>query len=224
MKKETTKTEAKADLSTVTTRAETAVPAAPAKPKYVMTAEDEEALRPLVENTDIPGYTMRGDALAIDHPMQKVGMARIARAMGITDADLYSGAIQQLLNISQQGAQADVTALNFAISLVRGLAPRDHLETMLAIQMTAVHLASIRHVRMMNHAANLDQLDIQERTTNKLMRTFTTQMEALRAEASERRKPESHREACARQRRRPGHHRQCLPWGEAHFGNIETIP
>lgn len=147
---------------------------------YVMTAADVEALRPFIESAKVPAYKTAATGLQTDHPSQKVGQALIAEAMGISDPQLYSGAIHQLINVTTQGRDTDITALNFAISLVRGIAPRDHLETMLAIQMAAVHIASVKHVRMMNHTESIPQLDIQERVVNKLMRTFTTQMEALR--------------------------------------------
>ncbi|MUZ72954.1 hypothetical protein GOZ90_09690 [Agrobacterium vitis] len=148
--------------------------------QYVVTPEDNEALRPFVESSRLPKYTVQNGALRIDHPSEKVGLAKIAAAMGIQDAELYNGAIRQLENIATQGRDRDPNGLNFAISIVRAIAPRDHLEVLLALQMASVHLASIRHVRMLNHTESIAQLDIQERTVNKLMRTFTTQMEALR--------------------------------------------
>ena len=91
-------------------------------------------------------------------------MAKIAQALGIKDAELYNGAIWQLTNVASQGQDRDPGQLNFAISIVRAIAPRDHLEVLLALQMAAIHLASMRHVRMMNHTQSIPQLDIQERT------------------------------------------------------------
>jgi hypothetical protein len=164
----------------VTSTKRTAIPAEPAEPdQYVMTAEDIEALRPFTEDRT-PLYSIENNSLKLDHPNPRVAAAKIALAMGIADPELANGAVLQLIQVSTQGRETDAKALNFAISIVRGIAPRDHLEVLLAIQMAAVHIASVRHVRMMNHTDNIPQLDIQERTTNKLMRTFTTQMEALR--------------------------------------------
>lgn len=157
-----------------------AIQAKPAESdQYVMNAEDIEALRPFTENRT-PLYSVENNSLKLDHPDPRVAAAKIALAMGIADPELANGAVLQLIQVSTQGRETDAKALNFAISIVRGIAPRDHLEVLLAIQMAAVHLASVRHVRMMNHTESIAQLDIQERTTNKLMRTFTTQMEALR--------------------------------------------
>jgi len=58
--------------------------------------------------------------------------------------------------------------------------PRDELEVMLAAQMAAIHCATMTFARRLNHVENIPQQDSAERTLNKLARTFTTQMEALK--------------------------------------------
>jgi hypothetical protein len=148
--------------------------------KYVLTAADKEIMRSLTDSLKMPGFKASATSVIPDHPSPALGQAMIAKALGITDATLYSGAIQQLINVSSQGREINIDALNFAVSLVRGIEPRDHLETMLAMQMAAVHMASMTFARKMNHTETIPQLDLQERVVNKLMRTFTSQMEALR--------------------------------------------
>jgi hypothetical protein len=51
---------------------------------------------------------------------------------------------------------------------------------MLAAQMAAVHLASMTFARRLAHVQNIPQQDSAERAFNKLARTFTARMEALR--------------------------------------------
>ncbi len=51
---------------------------------------------------------------------------------------------------------------------------------MLAVQMAAVHQASMTFARRLAHVQNIPQQDAAERAFNKLTRTFTTQMEALK--------------------------------------------
>lgn len=102
------------------------------------------------------------------------------KAVGITDQRLYTSMIAQITNALSRGREADVAELNAAVAMVAGVAPRDNLEAMLAFQMATVHVLSLRHARSMVTSETIDQLDIQERVVNKLMRTFTTQMEALR--------------------------------------------
>jgi hypothetical protein len=111
---------------------------------------------------------------------QTEGLAMIMASLGISDKKFYAGALQQLINATCEGRIVDNTALNFAVSLVQSVEPRNQLETMLALQMAAVHMASMRFMRKMNHTETIPQLETQERTVNKLMRTFTSQMEALR--------------------------------------------
>ncbi len=51
---------------------------------------------------------------------------------------------------------------------------------MLGAQMAAVHMATMTFARRLAHVENLPQQEGAERAFNKLARTFTTQMEALK--------------------------------------------
>lgn len=68
----------------------------------------------------------------------------------------------------------------FMLSVVADLAPRDAVERMLAVQMAATHVATIRAARWMANADNLPQIEAHYTGFNKLARTFTAQVEALR--------------------------------------------
>ncbi len=54
------------------------------------------------------------------------------------------------------------------------------METMLAAQMAVVHMATMTFARRLAHVDNIPQQDSAERAFNKLTRTFTMQMEALK--------------------------------------------
>jgi hypothetical protein len=54
------------------------------------------------------------------------------------------------------------------------------VEAMLAAQMAAVHMATMTFARRLAHVDNIPQQDSAERAFNKLARTFTTQMDALK--------------------------------------------
>lgn len=71
-------------------------------------------------------------------------------------------------------------AINRGLTFVAAINPRDELETMLAVQMAAIHSATMTFARRLNHVDNISQQDSAERTLNKLARTFTTQMDALK--------------------------------------------
>jgi hypothetical protein len=150
--------------------------------EYVLKPHEVEAARAFVQGQSLPKYkAMEGIlTMAFDHPRQEVALAVVMRAWGITDENLYYGLVKQLTNAVSKGQTPDMNELNTAIAMVAGIEPRNHLEAMLAVQMTSVHILAMKHSRSMLTVETIDQLDIQERTINKLMRTFTSQMEALR--------------------------------------------
>ncbi|KAA0921018.1 hypothetical protein FLO80_02270 [Aquicoccus porphyridii] len=68
----------------------------------------------------------------------------------------------------------------FMLSIIRDMAPRDAIERMLAVQMAATHVATIRSSRWLAHAETIPQVQAHYTGFNKLARTFTAQVEALR--------------------------------------------
>ena len=65
-------------------------------------------------------------------------------------------------------------------AVIKGIEPRDQIETMLAAQMAAVHNATMTFARRLAHCDTIPQQDSAERAFNKLARTFASQMEALK--------------------------------------------
>src|SRR5204862_3083795 len=96
------------------------------------------------------------------------------------DPSFYEVLISQLADVGRQGRTADERGLNFMLSVVKGIEPRDQIETMLAAQMAAVHNATMIFARRLNHVENIPQQDSAERAFNKLARTFASQVEALK--------------------------------------------
>ena len=74
----------------------------------------------------------------------------------------------------------DERGLNFVLSVVKGIEPRDQVEAMLAMQMAVIHNATMTFGRRLNHVETVQQQDSAERALNKLARTFTMQMEGLK--------------------------------------------
>ncbi len=66
------------------------------------------------------------------------------------------------------------------LSVVKGIGPEDEVESMLAAQMAAVHMATMTFARRLAHVETLPQQDSAERAFNKLARTFAAQVEALK--------------------------------------------
>lgn len=101
-------------------------------------------------------------------------------ALGSDDERFVSGLVNQIVNASSKGLELDKAASGFALAVLEGIKPRDEVEAMLAAQMAAIHMATMSFARNLNHIKTIPQQDSAEKTLNKLARTFTMQMEALK--------------------------------------------
>ncbi len=115
-----------------------------------------------------------------DHPDEYYGMTLLMDAIGVHDSAVFAGIISQLGNASIEAGQLDTAKINFMLGVMKGIAPKDTVEAMLAAQMAAVHMATMTFARRLAHVDNIPQQDSAERAFNKLARTFTRQMEALK--------------------------------------------
>jgi hypothetical protein len=118
--------------------------------------------------------------IGIDHPDKLVGEALVMEILASADGDFLNGIVSQLANASAHGRDIDERGLNFMLSVIKDIEPRDQLEAMLAAQMAAVHVASMTFARRLAHVETIPQQDSAERALNKLTRTFAAQMEALK--------------------------------------------
>lgn len=109
--------------------------------------------------------------IGVDHPDQQIGRALVMDALASADEDFLNGIMYQLGNASAHGQDIDERELNFMLSVIKGIEPRDQLETMLAAQMAAVHVTTMAFA----HVASANIIAF-----NKLTRTFAMQMEALK--------------------------------------------
>jgi hypothetical protein len=100
--------------------------------------------------------------------------------MGTCDPAFMYGLLSQLAIIGAEGQTVDDMNSNMVLSVIRSIEPRDELEAMLAAQMGAVHVATMAMARRLTHVKTIPQQDAAERALNKLARTFTTQVEALK--------------------------------------------
>ena len=116
----------------------------------------------------------------IDHADQDVGLALLMHAIGTTDLDFLHGLISQLVAVNDDHGEADYGRLNWMLSVIKGLKPRDQLEAMLGAQMAAVHVGAMVFARRLIASENIIHQDSMEGALNRLTRTFTTQMECLK--------------------------------------------
>jgi hypothetical protein len=92
--------------------------------------------------------------IEVEHPDASIGILALMKAMGTADYDFYEGFIGQLVNASKDHAPSEI-GLNFMLSVIKGIQPRDQIETMLAAQMAAVHMASMTFARRLAHVDNI---------------------------------------------------------------------
>ena len=127
-------------------------------------------------------FNEESQTLNVGHK-DKQPVAATALAMhelGTVDNRFYEGVLEQVAALGKHGSPVSETASNFVLSVVGGVQPQDEVEAMLAIQMGAVHQATMMMARRLNHVETLPQQDSAERALNKLARTFTSQVETLK--------------------------------------------
>ena len=130
----------------------------------------------------------RTNEVSFDHPDQQTAAALAMFDMGTGDPEFFCGLMKQITSLGEPGKPVSEDATNFALGVIRSIDPQDEIEAMLGAQMAATHQATMMMARRLNHVETLAQQDAAERAYNKLARTFTAQVEALkrhRAKASQ---------------------------------------
>ena len=158
------------------------------KAKYQATEQEKTALRKQIDRIAAapaaPRVKVAKDekvpTIALDHPDKTIAYGLLMEALGTASYDFVSGLLSQLANAGSQGGQIDESGLNFMLSVIKDIKPRDQLEAMLAAQMAAIHMTTMTFVRRLAHVENIQQQDSAGGTLNKLTRTYATQMETLK--------------------------------------------
>lgn len=162
-------------------KVETSVEAAPA---YEPTEREATAIAALNARADekprLPRLVYRDGNILIDHEDQWTGVQLMMQACGASNADAFAGLIGHLVCFCTGSQDSIEKQMNGLVAGVAGIAPRDDTEMMLAAQMTLAHELSMKMARQAQKAETIPQQDSAERGFNKMARTYTTQMEALR--------------------------------------------
>jgi hypothetical protein len=147
--------------------------------EYQRTPQEREAVERIVRQPASPRLKIsESSQLVPDHPNEVVGISLLMQAIGTTDPDFASGFLGQLADLGDD--KNNERRVNFMLSVVKGIQPRDHIEAMLAAQMAATHAAAMKLFRDLADAQDLQHRDSAERALNKLMRTFATLVDALK--------------------------------------------
>jgi hypothetical protein len=153
------------------------------EPKYNPSPDERTAIenaRARKMASPAPRLKVRNTRISVDHADQGVGWLLLQGALGSSDSDFLDVLLKQLANASAKGGDINEDDLNFMLSVVKGIEPKDQIEAMLAAQMAAIHNAIMTFTRRLANVETIPQQDSAERALNKLTRTFVSQMEALK--------------------------------------------
>jgi hypothetical protein len=125
-----------------------------------------------------------GGSASEGHTFTETPDGALSAIFGASDGKQALALLSHCLKVLHPDEAGDAGATNderhFLLSIVRDMAPRDPVESMLAVQMAATHVATIRAGRRMANCDMLQQLEAHYTGFNKLARTFAAQVEALR--------------------------------------------
>ncbi|WP_336491063.1 hypothetical protein [Methylobacterium nigriterrae] len=125
-----------------------------------------------------------GRSLRLDHPDQRVGSQVLMASLGTASPVFTDGLLGQMAALAAPGQARSEAEINFMLAAVTGVEPRDEVEAMLATQMAAVHMATMTFARRLARTDEVELAACAERALNKLARTFTLQLEALKRHRS----------------------------------------
>lgn len=123
-----------------------------------------------------PTFALKDDGQVV---LQVTSDDHISKMLGCTTADFANELAFNCFQVG--GAMADsIEKGNRALGIAMEIQPRDAVEALLATQMAATHTTMMQFSMLIANAQKTQQLEFLERAINKLARTFTAQMEALR--------------------------------------------
>ena len=99
--------------------------------------------------------------------------------MGSVEPNFLHGLVGLAASSTKTGGEYCEGRLNFMLGVINEIKPRDALETMLAAQLTSVHMAAADASMRLANAETTQQRESAERELNRLTRTFVLQIEAL---------------------------------------------
>jgi hypothetical protein len=124
----------------------------PSETKVLASYAKRKEARPPVPRMKVSMSKQDGAVCAhmtVDHEDLTTGYKLLASAIAMNDSQFVKGMLDSLGQASQSGAVVKEELLNFGITIVAGVQPKDHVEALLASQMAAIHTAT------MTTAANL---------------------------------------------------------------------
>jgi hypothetical protein len=145
-------------------------------------SRDKSAISP--DTNAVPKPRWRTDSILEEASQYHPDRARsfnfrlLSESLGSQDPDFIWGLVSQLSQASTRFNDGE--GLNFMLSVIKDIHPRDAIEAMLGGQMAAVHMSMMTYVDEFARLGNTPQQEMAERAMNKLSRTFATLVGALK--------------------------------------------
>jgi hypothetical protein len=156
----------------------------PLKPEEI--AEVRRYIDRRSERGRAPRYTVEPDGecnvvITPVHSDQGYAAIRLQTIFGTTEPAFAERLLMQIINAVRLDASkpTDERAVNAALAAVAGIVPRDETEGMLAAQMIATHWLAMNMLRQAGITTMRLHLQDAGNLAVKLLRTYTTQLEAL---------------------------------------------
>ena len=108
------------------------------------------------------------------------GYRQLMEVLGHADVDFVEGLLGHLGTASRTSRGIDENCVNFLLSFIKSLKPRDQVEVLLAAQMAAIHQAVMDEVQRLNRAETWQGHDSSVRAVAQLTRTFAAQVAGLK--------------------------------------------
>jgi len=147
-----------------------------------VSSRDKSAISP---DTDaVPMRRWRTDSITEEasqyHPdrARSFNLRLLSEALGSQDPDFIWGLVSQLSQASTRFNDGE--GINFMLSVIKNIHPRDGIEAMLGAQMAVLHMSMMNYVDEFARLGHTPQQEMAERAVNKLSRTFATLVGALK--------------------------------------------
>ena len=113
-------------------------------------------------------------------PADEIDREDLRRAFGTSCPGFAHALLDQVASFRPAPSNGQNDCIDFPTAVIMGLEPKDQFESMLAAQMSAVHLASMKVAAKISQAMSSREIDVAEKALNRLARTYAQQMDTLK--------------------------------------------
>ena len=119
---------------------------------YLPEPEERAAIEKVLERKIAPTPRLKVDnnVISIDHPNVLVGHMLVQNALGSLDDGFTNGLLTQLAQATSGGPKVNEADLNFMLSFIKGIEPRDQIESTLAAHMAVGNMALIKFAAVLS--------------------------------------------------------------------------